>query len=124
MATPDFAALLRKEERTGLGRLRLAPDETARALKSGREGLTIPTAFEVVSEGLHQVESRTRRACRDAFHKSRLLQRIVPDLERLLGHIDEESDFDGDQALPSGLWDPAVGVVPGGINQADPRPGA
>jgi len=86
--------------------------------------LTLPTAFEIVSEGLHQVETRTRRACRDAFHKARLLQRIVPDLERLLGSVVDEPELDADDALPAGLWDPTAGAVPGGLNQADALPGA
>ena len=28
-------------------------------------------------------------------------------------------DFDSDEAAPGGLWDPQVGAVAGGVNQAD-----
>src|SRR5579875_1840857 len=47
--------------------------------------LTIPIAFRVVAESTSQLERRTRQACRDAFHASRLLERIVPDIESVLG---------------------------------------
>ncbi|MBX6772057.1 MAG: type I-E CRISPR-associated endonuclease Cas1 [Chloroflexi bacterium] len=86
--------------------------------------LTIPIAFRVVAESTSQLERRTRQACRDAFHASRLLERIVPDIESVLGtpvSEREESpfDFDMDSARPGGLWDPDQGEVSGGVNHAD-----
>src|SRR6266508_2330800 len=47
--------------------------------------LTIPTAFQAAAEGTHELERRVRRVCRDAFHDGRLLQRIVVDVDRVLG---------------------------------------
>lgn len=85
--------------------------------------ITIPLAFRAAVEGADSLEGRVRRACRDAFHESRLLQRIVPDIDRLLeperADGDEVGDFDSDEALPGGLWDPDGDPVPGGVNQAD-----
>jgi CRISPR-associated protein Cas1 len=85
--------------------------------------ITIPLAFRAAAEAADGLEGRVRRACRDGFHESRLLPRIVPDIDRALGIAaatgDDGSDFDSDEALPSGLWDPDSGQVPGGVNQAD-----
>ena len=85
--------------------------------------LTIPVAFGVVAEGTADLEGRVRRACRDVFHAKNLLSRIVPDLERALTLDGEgsgpDADYDADAAMPGGLWDPVVGVVTGGVNQAD-----
>jgi len=86
--------------------------------------LTVPLAFRVVAESTSDLEGRVRRACRDAFHQSRLLQRIVPDIEDALAVGDEEQvssnvDFDGSDGLPGWLWDPDSGEVAGGVNQAD-----
>ena len=56
----------------------------------------------------------------------RPLDRIVPDVEQALmvedGLFDgDEPNFDGDEALPVGLWDPDDGQVAGGQNHADER---
>lgn len=86
--------------------------------------LSVPVAFQAVAEGSSGLETRVRRACRDAFHRTRLLQRIIPDVERtlMLDHDEDPhvgADFDTDEALPGGLWDPTGGLIEGGINQAD-----
>ncbi len=86
--------------------------------------LTIPAAFQAVAASAGGLESRVRRLCRDTFHERRLLTRIVADIDRTLG-VDEGAeepsvgDFDADEALPGGLWDPERGAVPGGVNLAD-----
>lgn len=83
---------------------------------------TIPVAFQAATDGAVDLESRVRRACRDLFHQERILQRIVPDIERALGVPDaaeHAGDFDADEALPGGLWDPDAGLVAGGVNRAD-----
>jgi CRISPR-associated protein Cas1 len=86
--------------------------------------VTIPVAFHVVREGVHDLESRVRRACRDSFRAARLLQRIVPDLERALGATDKRTDydFDSDEAAPGSLWDDQHGEVTGGVNRAPEKP--
>ena len=84
--------------------------------------VTIPVAFHVVAEGVENLESRVRRACRDSFRAARLLQRIVPDIERALGAPDmtADYDFDSDPAAPGSLWDDRKGEVPGGVNRGEP----
>lgn len=82
--------------------------------------LTIPLAFRIVAEDVTNLESRIRHACREIFREQKLLQRIVPDLEAVLSVVapeqDEEPDFDSDEAIPGGLWDPQAGRAIGGVN--------
>jgi CRISPR-associated protein Cas1 len=84
--------------------------------------LTIPLAFRVAAGGERDREGRVRRACRDAFREERLLQRIVPDIERALGGgqgDERDGALDADATLPGGLWDPELGTVAGGVNHGD-----
>jgi CRISPR-associated protein Cas1 len=82
--------------------------------------ITIPIAFQTVASATGGVETAVRKACRDAFKESRLLQRILPDIDRALEIDDrEDSAFDEDEALPGGLWDPEQGAVVGGVNWSD-----
>lgn len=73
--------------------------------------ITIPLAFQVVSESKEKVESRIRALCREKFRETRLLQRILPDIEAILdipGYLPESTgDTDADPALPEPLWDNA-----------------
>jgi CRISPR-associated protein Cas1 len=87
--------------------------------------LTIPAAFRAVAEEPENLERQVRLRCRDAFHRSRLLARVVDDIDRALGARDGEEGgdptgalFDLELAAPGGLWDPE-GTVPGGENYAD-----
>jgi len=71
--------------------------------------ITVPVAFSVVAEEHDKPETVVRKRCRDAFTNLRLLQRIVPDVDRLLqmDHTSEQPDgFDPDQdpALPTPWW--------------------
>jgi len=83
--------------------------------------ITIPVAFSATAESIDGLESRVRRRCRDAFRDSRLLQRIIPDIQHALGAAksDAEPDFDADAAAPGWLWDYERGGVRGGVNRAD-----
>ena len=82
--------------------------------------VTIPLAFQIVAEGETDLEGRVRRACRDMFHARRLLGRIVPDVERALEVGGAPGgEFDADEALPGGLWDPERVEVEGGVNHGD-----
>jgi CRISP-associated protein Cas1 len=72
--------------------------------------ITIPIAFQVVGESSQQVEKRVRQACRERFREVKLLERILPDIDSLLGIQPEESavvfDTDGeDGAMPEPIWD-------------------
>jgi CRISPR-associated protein Cas1 len=78
--------------------------------------VTIPIAFQAVSEGLDNLERRVRHKCRDYFYSQKLLQRILPDIDKaLLISRQENSIFDLPNQPPSNLWDSS----PGGINWAD-----
>jgi CRISPR-associated protein Cas1 len=58
--------------------------------------LTVPMAFSVTAElAGSNMESEIRRRCRDAFHEGRLMQRIVPDIDRVLSVIDPATDDAG-----------------------------
>ncbi len=86
--------------------------------------ITVPLAFKVTAQGENDLEVRVRRECRDIFHSSRLLQRIVPDIDDALKvecnlDVFSDIDFDSDEALPGGIWDPEVGQVAGGINRGE-----
>jgi CRISPR-associated protein Cas1 len=75
--------------------------------------VTIPVAFATVGESTEHVEPRVRQACREAFKERRLLSRILPDIDWILG-ISEEvlsagQEADSDPARPEALW-PGPGV--------------
>jgi CRISPR-associated protein Cas1 len=71
--------------------------------------ITIPLAFQVVAESDQKVESRVRAACRQKFKETRLIRRILPDIDKLLNinevDILDVGDVDADPALPGPLWD-------------------
>jgi CRISPR-associated protein Cas1 len=81
--------------------------------------ITIPVAFQTAAEGGGDLERRVRLACRDRFVSSRLLSRIVPDIQRVLmcsrkeSVVDDEV-YDEDGAAPGPLWDPEASEVEGG----------
>ena len=72
--------------------------------------LTIPIAFQVVSESPYDIAPRVRSACRAAFKQASLLKRILPDIAEILDiPLDEQlpnSPADDDMARPEPLWDP------------------
>lgn len=83
--------------------------------------ISIPVAFSTVAEDTENLERRVRYQCRDMFHSQRLLQRIVPDIDKVLAIEEDLSptappDIDSEAAPPSGLWDPTLGEVEGGVN--------
>lgn len=86
--------------------------------------ITIPAAFRVAAKGGSNVEREVRQACRDMFRQTRLLERVVDDIERLfdlkgLDLPEGKGDYDSDQALPGGIWDPESGTVAGGVNYGE-----
>jgi len=89
--------------------------------------LSVPVAFAAAREGDREIESRTRRACREWLTGHRVLERIVPDMQRALGITPErvrtESLAVGDEAVePAALWDPGGTDSPGGRNWATDAP--
>ena len=73
---------------------------------------TVPAAFRMTSEGTTDLESRTRRACRDAFVEQRLLERIARDLTQLFDGVSEDP-YAIDEAAPGDYWE-GDHTVPGG----------
>lgn len=87
--------------------------------------IAIPAAFQAVAEGETGIESRVRQACRNLFYRERLLDRLIPDIGRVLGtdiqHAQVyELDDDGPVPSPGWLWDDSGEVVRGGVSHATP----
>lgn len=81
--------------------------------------VTIPVAFRAAAEEKDGLERRVRVACRDEFVATRLLERIIPDIQTALmlqkrGAACDNEPFDQDAAAPGSLWDPVEGEVEGG----------
>ncbi len=72
--------------------------------------MTVPLAFRIVAESREKVETRVRHACREVFREKRLLDRILPDIDQLLGmtaaDFAQGADVDDDPALPELWWTP------------------
>lgn len=83
--------------------------------------ITIPLAFSVVKESEQDLESRVRYRLRDAFHETRFLSRIIPDVEKILDvkTDDAEAEFDAVDFAPGGLWNGGDSSVAGGVNWGD-----
>jgi CRISPR-associated protein Cas1 len=81
--------------------------------------VTVPIAFRAAAEGKSQVEREVRIACRDQFLSTRLLERIIPDVQSalMLSKGTGADSFDVDAAAPGFLWDPSEGEVEGGRMQ-------
>jgi CRISP-associated protein Cas1 len=71
---------------------------------------TIPMAFKAAVHATAKVEAKVRELCRQKFREEKLLQRILPDIERLLDIPNNlpagAGDVDADGALPEEWWDP------------------
>jgi CRISPR-associated protein Cas1 len=82
--------------------------------------ITIPVAFEVCHSSSADIARRARLACRDFFQSAQILKAIVPDIEYALGLRQERAKGSGvELSADSGIWDPELGLVPGGINYSD-----
>jgi CRISPR-associated protein Cas1 len=92
--------------------------------------VTVPAAFFAVRDGVDGLESRVRRHCRDLFQSTKLVERIVPDLQRVVGltpeparlvvHRGEEGEVpeDGLGRAPGALWNEDGSRTDGGRNFA------
>lgn len=79
---------------------------------------SLPAAFLAVSEpetSLKTLEARVRHTCRNAFKETRILARIVPDIQYALGEksVERVSAYDAADAPVGKLWDPR-GELDGG----------
>lgn len=96
--------------------------------------VTVPVAFQVVREGVSKIETRARKACREAFVSAKLLERIMPDMQRAVGLLPEKSRFvshrgpapaeaaveEGMGEGPGALWNPDGTRTEGGRNFGGP----
>lgn len=86
--------------------------------------VTVPAAFEAVGRGAEHLERHVRIACRDRFRQTRLMEKILPDIQRVLGLKQDVArlyDLSEDAPAESRLWDPS-GSVAGGQNHAPEEP--
>ena len=58
--------------------------------------LSIPIAFSTVSQGGEEVERRVRYTCRDLFHTSKIMDRILPDIAEVLDARDDLGESPGE----------------------------
>ncbi len=72
--------------------------------------MTVPLAFKMVAESTAHLETRVRLALRDVIREKRLLHRILPDIDALLGISEDELErgaaADADMARPEPWWSP------------------
>ena len=71
--------------------------------------ITVPIAFQAAAEAPQRVEWMTRKTLREKFKEVKLLERILPDIDKLLGleagPTEAEFEADEDAALPEPLWE-------------------
>jgi CRISPR-associated protein Cas1 len=94
--------------------------------------ITVPAAFRASAASPKNLETTVRRTLRDLFHSTRLLERIVPDLQSVVGLTPERTtllvhrgDDLGEEQWeepaadgPGPLWNDKGGPVAGGRNFA------
>lgn len=81
-----------------------------------KASVVIPIAFREAALASDGLESRVRRACRDVFRGEKLMERILPDIARVLD-IETDADYGvdptadvyaGDESRPADWWQPAM----------------
>ena len=81
--------------------------------------VTVPLAFQIVREGTSKIETRARKACREAFLTGRILERIVPDMQRAVGLLPERSRLAVHRGTASASAEEGMGEAPGGLWNED-----
>ncbi|WP_338438772.1 type I-E CRISPR-associated endonuclease Cas1e [Synechococcus elongatus] len=77
--------------------------------------ITIPAAFETLAEPYFKLGEAVRRKCREKFVETKLMQRIISDIDQVLG-------YRGNDPAPEGIcliWDDRQGEIEGGRNWGD-----
>ena len=70
--------------------------------------ISLPAAFRATAQNPDNLERAVRLTMRDYFRQFRLVDRIIPDIRKLLGDASSEEEaqaYDRDPALPSRLWE-------------------
>lgn len=86
---------------------------------------SVPTAFLAVSGPTaatsRDLNTKVRKMCRNTFAETRILSRIVPDIQYALGEksVSRVSAYDAADEPPGQLWDPEEGAVEGGVSFGD-----
>jgi CRISPR-associated protein Cas1 len=75
---------------------------------------TVPAAFEAAAEAYFDLDSVVRRKCRQRFNDTKLMHRLVQDIDKVMG-------FGGDEEAEPicFLWDDVLESVQGGKNWGD-----
>ena len=81
--------------------------------------ITVPAAFRAVKDGGTNIESRVRRMCRELFHSERLLERIVPDIQRVIGLLPEKARLIVHRGEHADEFEEGLGGAPGALWNAD-----
>lgn len=91
--------------------------------------ISLPVAFSVTATSPIQLERTVRETCRHAFHESKLMQRLIPDIMEVLGAGDfpgeSPEDFEGkivtlaDRTENRDIPGQSDGESKGGIAQED-----
>jgi CRISPR-associated protein Cas1 len=58
--------------------------------------VAVPSAFSVVKAGPEEVERRARIECRNVFHETKLMDRILPDIAEVLDAGDDAGEVPGE----------------------------
>lgn len=58
--------------------------------------IAVPIAFQIASEDEMHLERAVRIACRDEFHKAKLMRRIIPDIAEVLDARDDIGEAPGE----------------------------
>ena len=69
--------------------------------------VTVPVAFRLAATVQRELEREVRMACRKAFHEAKLMSRILPDIEEVLGAADDPGETESE------LEGRAVSLAPG-----------
>ena len=80
---------------------------------------SLPIAFLEVSSpdvSMKTLERRVRHSCRNAFRETRILARLIPDIQYAMGEksVERVSAYDAAEEKVGSLWDPD-GDVEGGV---------
>ncbi|GAB2889189.1 hypothetical protein GCM10027278_06830 [Paralcaligenes ginsengisoli] len=63
----------------------------------------VPIAFSTAAKPCHNIEREVRIRCRDAFRQSKLLERIIPDIEALLSEGGLKPPEPSEESIPPAI---------------------
>ncbi len=73
--------------------------------------LTVPVAFQIAAETEFEVEKRARQTCRERIREEKLLEKILPDIDRLLQLKEPDPEADGGEIPIQPWWTPVMAEV-------------